>query len=110
MPTKRNYLIKVMDAKIVDVKRALEAKGIKIESIYEMYKEAKEPETVATPPPGGPSEKAPAPQKSGTDEGQDAARPPKSTPPTQSDVPSSSPESGSEPSGSNPAPSASSRA
>ena len=34
MPTKRNYLIKVMDAKIVDVKRALEAKGIKIESIY----------------------------------------------------------------------------
>ena len=49
MPTKRNYLIKVLDAKIVDVKRALEAKGIKLESIYEMYKEALEPEKVSTP-------------------------------------------------------------
>jgi hypothetical protein len=39
MPTKRNFLIKVVDAKIVDVKRALEAKGIKLDSIYEMYKE-----------------------------------------------------------------------
>ena len=48
---KRNYLIKVLDAKIVDVKRALEAKGIKLESIYEMYKEVKEPEKVATLPP-----------------------------------------------------------
>ena len=49
MPTKRNYLVKVLDAKIVDVKRALEAKGIKLESIYEMYKETMEPEKVATP-------------------------------------------------------------
>jgi hypothetical protein len=47
MPTKRNYLIKVLDAKIVDVKRALEAKGIKLDSIYEMYKEAQEPEKIA---------------------------------------------------------------
>ena len=58
MPTKRNYLIKVIDAKIVDIKRALEAKGIKLESIYEMYKETQEPEKVADPaasgaPPGG---------------------------------------------------------
>lgn len=58
MPTKRNYLIKVIDAKIVDVKRALEAKGIKLESIYEMYKETLESEKAATKaasgaPPGG---------------------------------------------------------
>ena len=62
-----------MDAKIVDVKRALEAKGIQIESIYEMYKEGKEPEKVVAkagapappkgPPPsgaGGPAAKDPS--------------------------------------------------
>jgi hypothetical protein len=60
MPTKRNYLIKVLDAKIVDVKRALEAKGIKLDSIYEMYKETKEPEKVAASAgTGSPSVKPP---------------------------------------------------
>lgn len=53
MPTKRNYLIKVIDAKIVDVKRALEAKGIKLESIYEMYKETLESEKAAAPSASG---------------------------------------------------------
>ncbi len=68
MPTKRNYLVKVLDAKIVDVKRALEAKGIKLESIYEMYKETKEPEKVATSPALGqqPSGQATAHTGSGT--------------------------------------------
>jgi len=80
MPTKRNYLIKVIDAKIVDIKRALEAKGIKLESIYEMYKETQEPEKVAAPdasaPPGGATgsveaghDKTPAPKTAATPEG-----------------------------------------
>ena len=61
MPTKRNFLVKVLDAKIVDVKRALEAKSIKIESIYEMYKENQEPDKVASP---APSNSAPEKTKS----------------------------------------------
>jgi hypothetical protein len=65
MPTKRNYLIKVIDAKIVDVKRALEAKGIKLESIYEMYKEAQEPETVSVPSSSGQAAATPAGGASG---------------------------------------------
>ena len=34
-----NYMVKVVDAKIGDVKKALEAGGIKVNSIIEMYKE-----------------------------------------------------------------------
>ena len=83
MPIKRNYLIKVFDAKIVDVKRALEAKGIKLESIYEMYKETREPEKVAAPsvnPPQKPPTPA-APSSTGTPQDKpssEKAAPPKS--------------------------------
>lgn len=87
MPTKRNYLVKVMDAKIVDVKRALEAKGIKIESIYEMYKEAKEPEKVVSPPAGESPDKPAA----GAPKTPEAPKPsePSSSSPSSSSMPRS---------------------
>ena len=34
-----NYILKVEDAKLVDVQKALQAAGIKIRSIQEVYKE-----------------------------------------------------------------------
>ncbi len=46
MATKINYMVKVVDAKMTDVKKALEAGGIKVSSIIEMYKE-EEKETEA---------------------------------------------------------------
>lgn len=42
MSTKINYIVKVVDAKIADVKKALEAGGIKVGSIIEMHKEEME--------------------------------------------------------------------
>lgn len=34
-----NYILKVKDAKLVDVQKALEAAGIKVRSIIEIHKE-----------------------------------------------------------------------
>ncbi len=39
MPTKINYVLKVYDAKIAEIKKALEGAGIKVNSILEVYKE-----------------------------------------------------------------------
>ncbi len=36
---KSNFMLKVEDAKMVDIKKALEGAGIKIRSIQEIYKE-----------------------------------------------------------------------
>lgn len=50
MTTKTNFMVKVVDAKMTDVKKALEAGGIKVSSIIEMYKEeAKETEACQSP-------------------------------------------------------------
>ncbi len=35
-----NYMLKVQDAKAVDVQKALQAAGIKVTSIIEVYKDA----------------------------------------------------------------------
>lgn len=51
MATKINYMVKVVDAKMTDLKKALEAGGIKVSSIIEMYKE-EERETEASHSPG----------------------------------------------------------
>lgn len=57
MPTKRNDLIKVIDAKIVDVKRALEAKGIKLETTRcarkHWNRKRRLLQPLPVPPPGG---------------------------------------------------------
>ncbi len=34
-----NYMLKVQDAKAVDIQKALQAAGIKVKSIIEVYKE-----------------------------------------------------------------------
>lgn len=34
-----NFIVKVVDAKMMDVQKALEAAGIKVRSIAEVYKE-----------------------------------------------------------------------
>jgi len=39
-----NYILKVKDAKAVDIQKALQAAGIKVTSITEVYKEKKEEE------------------------------------------------------------------
>ncbi|MHB8482106.1 MAG: hypothetical protein ACYDBV_05125 [Nitrospiria bacterium] len=39
MPKKINFVVKVTDAKLLDIKKALEAKNIKLDSIIEVYKE-----------------------------------------------------------------------
>jgi hypothetical protein len=39
MPKKINYVLKVTDAKLLDIKKALESKNIKLDSIIEVYKE-----------------------------------------------------------------------
>lgn len=39
MPTNVNLMLKVVDAKPVDVQKALEAAGIKVRSIIEVFKE-----------------------------------------------------------------------
>jgi len=46
---KNNFMLKTEDAKMVDIKKALEGAGIKVRSIQEIYKEgeAKKPEAAA---------------------------------------------------------------
>lgn len=48
-----NYIVKVQDAKGVDVQKALQAAGITVRSVQEVYKEEAEatasPEAAATP-------------------------------------------------------------
>jgi hypothetical protein len=39
MAVHSNFIVKVVDAKMMDVQKALEAAGIKIRSISEIYKE-----------------------------------------------------------------------
>jgi hypothetical protein len=39
MAKKINFVLKVTDAKLLDIKKALEAKNIKLDSIIEVYKE-----------------------------------------------------------------------
>jgi hypothetical protein len=39
MPIRINYVLKVYDAKLVDVKKALEAANIKVHSIIEAHRE-----------------------------------------------------------------------
>ncbi|MBI1820502.1 MAG: hypothetical protein HY036_07150 [Nitrospirae bacterium] len=39
MAKKINFVVKVTDAKLLDIKKALEAKNIKLDSIIEVYKE-----------------------------------------------------------------------
>ena len=41
---KSNFMLKVEDAKVVDIQKALQQAGIKIRSIQEIYKEAGEQE------------------------------------------------------------------
>lgn len=38
-----NYMLKVEDAKMMDIKKALEAAGIKVRSIQEIHKEGEAP-------------------------------------------------------------------
>ncbi|MBI1823955.1 MAG: hypothetical protein HY200_08525 [Nitrospirae bacterium] len=64
MSKKINFVLKVTDAKLLDIKKALEAKNIKLDSIIEVYKEeiadpsaaAQPTDTIkpATPPPAAP--------------------------------------------------------
>ncbi len=42
-----NYMLKVQDAKAVDIQKALQAANIKVTSIVEIYKEKKEGEDAA---------------------------------------------------------------
>jgi len=39
MATNSNYIVKVTDAKLMDVQKALEQVGIKVRSIIEVFKE-----------------------------------------------------------------------
>ncbi len=39
MATNNNYVLKVTDAKLMDVQKALEQAGIKVRSIVEVFKE-----------------------------------------------------------------------
>ncbi|MEW6117151.1 MAG: hypothetical protein AB1553_09665 [Nitrospirota bacterium] len=39
MPTNSNFMVKVTDAKLTDIQKALEQAGIKIRSIVEVFKE-----------------------------------------------------------------------
>lgn len=38
----RNFIVKVTDAKLVDIQKALKAAGIKVRSIIEVFKEGEE--------------------------------------------------------------------
>lgn len=42
MATNANYMLKVTDAKLMDIQKALEQAGIKVRSIIEVFKEDKE--------------------------------------------------------------------
>lgn len=39
MATNSNYVVKVTDAKLTDVQKALEQSGIKVRSVIEVFKE-----------------------------------------------------------------------
>jgi hypothetical protein len=39
MATNSNFIVKVTDAKLMDVQKALEQAGIKVRSVLEVYKE-----------------------------------------------------------------------
>lgn len=39
MATSNNFIVKVSDAKLMDVQKALEAAGIKVRSVIEVFKE-----------------------------------------------------------------------
>jgi hypothetical protein len=39
--TNRNFMVKVADAKLTDIQKALQAAGIKVRSIIEVFKEDK---------------------------------------------------------------------
>jgi hypothetical protein len=39
--TNRNFMVKVSDAKLVDIQKALQSAGIKVRSIIELFKEDK---------------------------------------------------------------------
>lgn len=43
MATKCNFIVKVVDAKIIDIQKALEQAGIKVTSVVEIYKETDVP-------------------------------------------------------------------
>ncbi len=43
MATNNNFMVKVTDAKLVDVQKALEQAGIKVRTIIEVFKEEAEP-------------------------------------------------------------------
>ena len=45
MATNNNYIVKVTDAKLTDVQKALEQAGIKVRSIVEVFKEEAPAET-----------------------------------------------------------------
>ena len=38
----RNFMVKVTDAKLIDIKKALQTAGISVRSIIEVYKEGEE--------------------------------------------------------------------
>jgi len=38
----RNFIVKVTDAKLIDIKKALQAAGINVRSIIEVFKEGEE--------------------------------------------------------------------
>jgi hypothetical protein len=49
-----NFVVKVEDAKAVDIQKALEAAGIKVRSVLEVHKDkAQEPEKAAESTAGG---------------------------------------------------------
>jgi len=39
----RNFMVKVTDAKLIDIQKALKAAGIKVRSIVEVFREGEEP-------------------------------------------------------------------
>ncbi len=43
--TNSNYVLKVTDAKLTDIQKALEQAGIKVRSIVEVFKEESSPES-----------------------------------------------------------------
>lgn len=39
MPVNSNFIVKAVDAKVIDIQKALQQAGIKVTSIIEIYKE-----------------------------------------------------------------------
>jgi hypothetical protein len=64
MAKKINFVLKVTDAKLLDIKKALEAKNIKLDSIIEVYKEEiAEPSASSSPAEASKPTAASAPSK-----------------------------------------------